>query len=393
MTAAMGLRLGRLIGATLLAASLVIGVGLTWWHSDLQGIVFFISYVGTGAYLVVRRSRHVIGWLLLLTGWGLSLGSVRVDVPATVAGTTDTLGEFLIWSNGCGWALAFLGIYGICLTFPSGSLPKRRWRRPGQVLYAVLAGIAVVQMVGPVQSIILSPSSTAIDVPNPLAVAPDAAFWSLIPGPDELYALMFAIVLVGFVGLVVRSRTAEGVARLQYRWLVAAVALVGIGTAIWASTTFVLQLPQAGLPDIAVIVTYPSVPIAIAVAVLRYRLYELDRIISRTIAYSATLVVLAVVFAAAIISISALLGFVAQGRSIAVAGATLVAFAAAQPVARTVRTAVDRRFDRARYDAERTTISFADRLRTETDVDAVTGDLIATARATVAPTASSVWIR
>ncbi len=133
--------------------------------------------------------------------------------------------------------------------------------------------------------------------------------------------------------------------------------------------------PSSDLVWIAVVIGYPCVPIAIAIAVLRYRLFEIDRIISRTIAYAVVTAIVGAVFGAGIVLLSTAFASVAQGQTLAVAGSTLLAYAIFQPVHRRVRRAVDRRFDRARYDGEATVAAFTVRLRDEIDVDAVTDDL------------------
>ena len=129
------------------------------------------------------------------------------------------------------------------------------------------------------------------------------------------------------------------------------------------------------------------------VAVLRYRLYEIDRIISRTIAYAGVSVILAGIFGACVLVLSSVLASFANGESLAVAVSTLAACVALQPVLGRVRRGVDRRFDRAAYDAERTLLAFRDRVRSETDIEAVTGDLTATARSAVIPASMSLWLR
>ena len=147
------------------------------------------------------------------------------------------------------------------------------------------------------------------------------------------------------------------------------------------------------LPWILVGIAYPCMPVAIAFAIQRYRLYDIDRIISRTIAYVAVLAVLATVFGIGVLLLSSALATFAQGESIAVAASTLITYAVLQPVVVRIRRDVDRRFDRTRYDAEQTVQAFAVRLRHETNVEAVTRDLATTTQAVVAPTSTSLWLR
>jgi DNA integrity scanning protein DisA with diadenylate cyclase activity len=134
-------------------------------------------------------------------------------------------------------------------------------------------------------------------------------------------------------------------------------------------------------------------PIAVGVAILRYRLYEIDRIISRTISYALVTGLLAATFAILIVGLQAVLTPFTGGQTVAVAASTLAVFALFQPVLRRVRRAVDRRFDRARYDGERTAAAFSERLRDQVDMETVTTDLRATVAGAIAPTDLGVWIR
>jgi hypothetical protein len=136
-----------------------------------------------------------------------------------------------------------------------------------------------------------------------------------------------------------------------------------------------------------------GVPVAIAIAILRHHLYDIDRIFSRTIAYGLVTAILATVFGGAIVVSSAALASFAQGETIAVAASTLAAFAVFQPVLRIVRRQVDRRFNRARYDAEETVARFSDRLRAQVDLAHLSGDLDATIRDAIAPQSVGIWLR
>ena len=214
------------------------------------------------------------------------------------------------------------------------------------------------------------------------------AVWPLPVGA----AMMLGLLVTALVGLGLRYRDSTGIERLQYRWLVAAIALVTIATAVWAFSTLVLQLGPRVAGFVALI-AYPTIPIAITVAILRYRLYEIDRIISRTIAYAIVSMILIGVFGIVVVLLSTILSTFAEGQTLAVAGSTLVAFAIAQPVLGRVRRDVDRRFDRARYDHERIVTDFSARLRDEINVDALTTELTTTTRAAVAPSTVSLWLR
>jgi hypothetical protein len=182
--------------------------------------------------------------------------------------------------------------------------------------------------------------------------------------------------------------------RLQYRWLIAAIACTVLASIVWAIQTVIVRAEARGPVDLLILVSYVAIPLSILIAIMRYRLFEIDRIISRTIAYGAVLLVLAAVFGGGVLVLSSVLASsFAQAESIAVAASTLLTYAVLQPVVQRIRRDVDRRFDRTRYDAERTVQAFAARLRHETDVETVTRDLASTTRAVVAPTATSLWLR
>jgi hypothetical protein len=380
--------------SAVLLASVVAGLLILIDRDSVASAVLFLPYAGIGAYLVTRRPANVIGWLLMLMGWSLALTTSRHTVPVEtlLTGRLDTVDALTVWSGSCAWTLAFFGIFAIALVFPSGRLPMGRGRWLAWVGLAVALTIVALVAFGPTIYFSRATTETLRTVPNPLAILPDAQIWSLIPHLNTLYAVMVGLFVTSLVGLGLRYRDSTGFERLQYRWLVAAIALVAIATAVWAFSTLVLQL-GIGVAGFVAQIAYPAIPIAIAVAILRYRLYEIDRIISRTIAYAIVSVTLIGVFGVVVVLLSTVLSSFAAGQSLAVAGSALIAYAVAQPVLGRVRKAVDRRFDRARYDQERILATFTVRLRDEIDVDAITRDLATTARSAVAPTSVFLWVR
>jgi hypothetical protein len=384
----------RVAAATTIA---VVGLALCLLTVALPGILLYGIFGGVGAYLVARvpSPGSRIGWLLILAGWGLGLGSAVVSFdPAVLGDGTATPGQAITaWTNSSGWAFGFCAFVALALVFPTGRLPQGRVGVVARFLLVATTFLALAIAFGPTLSINVSGQAAAIDVPNPLALVPATGIWSDYPSVATLYPIDFAVFVAAAAILMRRFARSHGVERLQFRWLVAAVTGAVIGNAIWAIATFGFQQDPTGPADLITTFGYSLIPVSIAIAVLRYRLYAIDRIVSRTIAYSVSIAVLGALFALAILSISTLLGSIANGAAIAVAAATLAAYFAAMPVVRASRAIVDRRFDRTRYDAERIAGSFADRMRAETDVDAVSLDLMAAARATVAPTTTSVWIR
>ena len=362
---------------------------------DPASVVVPLAYGGAGAYVAFRRPSNPIGWLLMLTGWGIALGSLEVDATAAMllAGDLEPTLAFTAWASAWGFTLVFTGLVASTVLFPDGHLAEKGWQRwSGILAVALIVGIAGLIAVAP--TIVVTPAGGPRDllVPNPYALARDAAVWRVVPSPVDLYPWMLVAGGIAGVGLVDRARRATGATRLQYRWFGASILLVLISTAVWAIGSFLLHADPLGPVWILALIALVAVPVAIAIAVLRYRLFEIDRIVSRTIGWAVVTGLLVAIFAGLVVGLQALLADVTQGQTLAIAASTLVAFALFQPVRRRVQGAVDRRFDRARYDGERTATTFAERLRDEVDLDRLLAQLEATVDDAVRPSRSSVWI-
>lgn len=378
--------------AVLVAAGLVVSL----IAGDGAALVYFGSYAFVGAYLAARRPSSPIGWLLLLTGFGLAMGSVVVRTPLAelTAGAMDGSDALRAWMNGSGWAVAFFGLMGLALTFPDGHLPSGRWRRIGRSTLAASVILVALICLHPTINVTALVGPAGVDIPNPYALAPWHPVWEWIPSAGEaLYPLSFVLVIIALASLATRARAATGIARLQYRWFVAGVGVVALALSIWAIATFVLLLPANGLTLTLVVLLSPTIPLAVAIAVLRYRLFAIDRLISRSVSWALVTGVLVAVFGGLVVGLQALLADATQGETLAVAISTLAAFAVFQPVRRRVQVAVDRRFDRARYDQQRTIDSFAGRIRDEVDLATLRHDLVATTDDAVRPVAAGVWLR
>jgi hypothetical protein len=341
---------------------------------------------GVGSVIEWRRPGHAIGRLLLLTGpmyallaagWSTS-ASLEGLIDATLFLIIDRAGSLLVWPGVAliaGW---------LPLLFPTGSLPSPRWRLPA-------LGIAAIGTAG-VIALAFKPGDMGWGNPNPLGIPgwPSA----LQPLADAVPVALLAQIGLAGAGLVTRYRRGDAIERLQVRWLGAAVAVAVVGFAgAFVGSAFGWErdaLVAFGLLAYAGILL---MPISIGIAVLRYRLYEIDRIISRTVGWSIVTGILVAIFAFALVGLQALLSGITQGGTLAVAVSTLAAFGLLQPVRHHVQDLVDRRFDRRRYDAERTVGSFADRAREEVDLDRLSAILRHTAEQAVKPVVTSVWLR
>jgi hypothetical protein len=344
-------------------------------------ILVMVSTAAVGALVASRRPRHPVGWLLLGVGLALAvtlLVQAYVDYgllarPGALPGARYLAGfaysTALIWVSCAGFVL---------LLTPTGSLPSSRWR-----WWARLAAAAPVVMV---LGSVVQPDPLAPDYHgNPLAV-PALARVLVVPAVAGVVVVPVSL-LVGAGSLVVRFRRARGVERQQLRWLALAAALAA-GLLLVALAGFLLANDNVAFASLSLGVAL--LPLATGAAILRYRLYDLDRIISRTLAYGLLTVLLGGGYAAVVLGLGQLLG---RDSSLVVAGATLAVAAAFQPARRRVQELVDRRFNRSRYDAARTITAFAARLRQQVDLDTLTAELLAVVDQTMQPASASLWLR
>jgi hypothetical protein len=305
-------------------------------------------------------------------------------VPTEGRGTQDVLGGIsaLIGALGIAPTLIVAGPL-LALVFPNGRLPGRRWRwAVGAIAATVALGSAIVVLrPGPVGDSLAN---------NPFGMtgfSGSEPFWSI--GESLAFAAVPAALLLALAAVIVRVRRSGGVELAQLKWFVAANVVVGalltLSMADGATnpTVFdILSTWSLSLP-----------PISVGIAILRYRLFEIDRLIARTVSWAVVSSVLVSIFAGGVVALQAVLARFIEGQTLAVAASTLVAFALFQPLRRRVQSAVDRRFDRARYDAKRTVADFSDRMRDEVDLAALSGDLDTTIRDAISPRSLGIWLR
>jgi hypothetical protein len=353
----------------------------------------YVPYASVGSILVARRPRNAIGWVLLGLGWTFSTSflPIRATAQELQSLTASPLVEIVAWFNGWSVSLVFALFATLAFVFPSGRLPNGRSRWIVAGVLVVTWGIATVAAFRPVLTVLPDGAAAVVEIPNPFGLLPASVLGLRIP-LDNLSPVLPLILLAAIVTIVGRFARARDLERLQLRWLVAALAsiTVAIPTGFAISAFVGMDAPITWVPA-ALCFTLP--PIAIGIAVLRYRLYEIDRIISRTIGWAVVTAILATTFATLVVGLQAALGSITQSRTPVVAVSTLVAFAVFQPVRRRVQAAVDHRFNRARYDADRLAIAFADRLRDEVDLNAVSGDIAGVVDGALRPTTIGVWIR
>lgn len=383
----------RVVGIVLVGA--VVLTGLVLATADPFTLVFYVAYVGVSVALLGRQAGNVIAWLLMGIGFAfLTTTTPGLDVQALKAGVAEDATWFRAWAASWGGTLSYVGFVALAVVFPSGRLPAGwRGRLAGVTLLACVAGVAVMAVA---PTMVVNPDGVRDEIlRNPFAIAPDWAGWDrLPPGSTSLTIIPVAAALaVAAVSMVIRYRRATGILRLQLRWLVAAMTALVMGVVFGLVVAVVIGQDAGVWGWIPVILAFPTIPIAIGIAVTRYRLFDIDRLISRTIGWAVVTGALVVVFGALVIGLQSVLSDVTQGETLAVAISTLAAFAVFQPVRRRVQTAVDRRFDRARYDRQRTVDAFAGRIRDEVDLSTLRRDLVATTDDAVRPVTAAVWLR
>jgi hypothetical protein len=356
------------------------------------GLVVYPPYAGVGALLTLRRHRNPIGWLLIALGWTFvfAFQASPATAAALQAGTAPLFETLMAWSSAWLPTTGFLILFVIMIIFPTGQLPIGRWRGPA--IGAIAAAAFAVVLAALVPTINVTIDGQGVAFPSPLTFVPDAPPWDWLTEVFP-YPVFVGVLIAGATSMVVRARRATGQERQQLRWVVAAFAALACAIPFGFAVLIVFGDAPLIVAWLPALVSFTLPPIAIGVAILRYRLYEIDRIVSRTIAYTLVSAIVAVVFGGVVVLLSTALGSFAQGQTIAVAASTLAAFAVFQPVLHRVRREVDMRFNRARYDAERTVAEFSSRLREEVDIAAVASDLDATVQGAVKPASLRLWIR
>jgi hypothetical protein len=358
----------------------------SWW------IVFYAAMVGM---LIVTLANATVGLLLARRRGGGRMGAILLAAGVAIAAVPfayvvggslalrdplDPVANALFLIGPASYTFAYsLILPVVALAFPDGRVPSPRWRWPSGLAIGALTAAAILTIVKP-GGIEGSASNM-----NPFGVDILPGWLVSLAGPLNVIGSLLISVL-GVAAVVTRYRRGSGLERQQLRWLVAAVLL--------AVVPFTISIVGGGVYWI--VLALPGVilvPVAVWIAVTRHRLYEIDRLISRGVSWAVLSGLLVAAYAGAVILLQSVLGGVTQAETLAVAGSTLLAAALFQPLRRRTQAIVDHRFDRARYDGERTAAAFAERLRDEVDLATLETDVIRTVGAALRPTASGLWLR
>ncbi|MDP9321810.1 MAG: hypothetical protein M3P16_12010 [Chloroflexota bacterium] len=392
--ARLGLTTSRIIAIALLvvavgssvAVLVLLALSATVPLPDVHGFrgataIFGLTEGALGLAIAFRQPRNAVGWIFLVSGACAGSYELALMYSAYVYLVNPGLpgGEWAAWLSSWLW-LPTTGLIPtfLFLLFPDGRLPSPRWRP-----VAWYAGIALAIFSGTV-ALLPGPLPGLPSVPNPLSPFSGQVTIGEVLLP--LFTVLFVAVILCVAALVRRFRRSRGVERLQMKWIAYASGLYAV--AVFLDSNFVYKPFE--IIDLLVI---NAIPVAAGVAIFRYRLYDIDLLINRTLVYALTTAAIGAAFFGGIILLQSLLRPMTGGSEIAVAVSTLASFALFQPFRRRIQSSVDRRFYRARYDAGRMLDTFSGQLANEVDLDALRGDLLTIVSDAMQPVHASLWLR
>jgi hypothetical protein len=353
------------------------------WQRQAADLVSLVGAPLLGGLIAARRPDNRYGWLWLAFGLGLAV-TAFASAYAAVALTSGPDGlpglAMAGWLEGIAFTVVTILFPFLFLLFPNGRHPSPRWR----LLAWAIVVVGALTLIG----VAFTPETAAEGVANPFGVGGwlGGVLGSVV---DPGIGLLFLALPLSALSLLLRLRRARGVERQQLKWFTYAAALVG---AFIISDA--LGLVGPGLVNLLLTtLTLTGVYVGIGIAVLRYRLYEIDRIINRTLVYALLTLVLGLCYVAGALVFVLVAGAGTDPPSWLIAAATLVAAGVFRPARRRIQAVADRRFNRRKYNAAQTIQAFSTRLREQVDLDTLSTELLAVVDQTMEPTRVSLWLR
>jgi hypothetical protein len=357
---------------------------------DLLGSAAFLVFVGLGVLIAARRSENPIGWMFIAAGsmvlfagfaWEYALYALYTNPGPLPAGAV------MAWASSWSWVIGAGLIILAILVFPNGRLATRRWR---PLAWFIVADIVVMSLGGGI----------SVWPDRGLALLTDFQDETVSPVGERIFLIGFSLLLLSLLpvaaSILLRFRRARGDERQQLKW-------VAYGTGVLVATTLfsewishILGISHGSAAFVLVdTLGIMAIPIATGVAVLKYRLYDIDVIVHRTLVYGALTGLSALVYLAGVVGVGGLVRDVTGSESsdVVVAGSTLAVAALFRPARSRIQAFIDRRFFRRKYNAARTLDGFTTTLRDEVDLDEMTSDLLKVVNETMQPTHLSLWLR
>jgi hypothetical protein len=367
-------------GAVVSVAS---GIGLDVGNWVIIWVITLV-FAATGVLVASRHPGNAIGWTFLGAAVGAGLGSLAgsyADYWVDGREGSEWLGKTAAWYGELSWIpFILVPVTFLPLLFPDGRLLSRRWRVVAWCAGVGIAGNFVVEGLRP------GPIPDYPQIRNPYGVESSVL--------DGLEALTVLALLIGILGsalsLILRFRRARGEQRLQMKWLAFAGAIAAVIIPLGFVTYDVVGEDAANL---AMMLSVLGLPAATGVAILRYRLYDIDVVINRTLVYGALTAMLALTYLGSVLLLQLALSGITEGSGLAVAASTLAVAALVRPARARIQQGVDRRFYRQKYDAQRTLEAFSARLRDQVDLAALSSDLSGAVRETLQPAHVTLWLR
>ena len=380
------------LSLVLTALSLLL-LGLSLSHPDVPIYSFWLvntlvtlGNAIVGAVVASRRPEHPIGWLMCAAGlvWGVLHFSGEYAIYALLAQPGSLpAGKAVAWFFTWLWAPALDLIVFFGLLFPTGQLPSRRWRPFAWLSLLITLVVIALSVFAP------GPILGLGSIRNPLGIEG----WPNLYEP--LQSLMLVLVFIGSASMLGRLRWARGVERQQIKWPAYTVMMAAIGSVLTytiAEAVGARWLKSAGF--VIFIVALVGLPTSVGIAIVRFRLYEIDRIINRTLVYVTLTATLVAVYVGGIVVLQGLVrALTGQESQLAIVASTLAVAALFSPLRRRIQAFIDRRFYRRKYDARKTLEAFSAKLRDETDLEALSDDLVGLVRETMQPKHVSLWLR
>ncbi|MDP9382992.1 MAG: hypothetical protein M3Q29_23220 [Chloroflexota bacterium] len=363
---------------------------LVWWDVLIPALV--PAYATVGAIVAWRRPTNGVGWLCLALGllvaledatWQYAARALEVVPGSLPAGPYAALtAQFLI-------AVMLVPFVLMLLIFPDGRLLSRRWRLVAWVAFAG-AGLEVLGVVA--APTLYAGLETEID--NPTGIE---GFGNVAGTISEVGFIVWLLTLVAaMISVFVRWRGAGGIERQQLKWFAYTVAIVAAAVFGGAVSGYVsgISYPTVLIVSVAIAGITVGIPVAIGIAVLRYRLYDIDLLINRTLVYATLTAALGLAYLGSVVLLQAVFRTLSgQESQLAVVASTLAIAALFGPLRRRVQSFIDRRFYRRKYDARKTLEAFSAKLRDETDLEVLSDDLVGAVRETMQPAHLSLWLR